>query len=261
MQPTPYPHVNAVLDDLLTRIKVVLGDKLVGVYLSGSLVTGSYDDDVSDIDLLAATASDVDDEELERLRVTHHELVASHPQWDDRIEVAYLSVAALRTFKTHTSRLAIISPGEPLHAINAGRDWLMNWYLVREADVALFGPPPRDIIAPIAKDEYVDAVREHARAWGEGWGFLHDRGTQSYAVLTMCRALYTHRTGEHTSKAQAAAWAQHELPEWADLIRDALALRTAPRQQRAEPSPTLCEAMHFVNAVKEMIAGECSTHP
>jgi hypothetical protein len=253
MLPTSYAHVNQVLGELLAGIQGVLGDKLVGLYLFGSLVTAGYDDGVSDIDLLAATTGDVDDEELESLRRMHRGFVRNHLEWEDRIEVAYLSVDALQTFKTQTSRLAIISPGEPLHVVEAGRDWLLNWYLVLEANVTLFGPPPGDIIVPISKDEYVEEVREHARTWGQGWGFLRDRGSQSYAVLTMCRALYTHRTGEYTSKAQAAAWAQHELPEWADLIQDALVSRSAPREQWAAPSATIQEAECFVDIVKREI--------
>jgi hypothetical protein len=255
MRPTPYAHVNAVLDELLAGMRGVLGEKLVGLYLFGSLVTGSYDDGISDIDLLAATAAAVDDEELEALRRMHAELVARRPEWNDRIEVAYPSTAALQTFKTRTSRLAIISPGEPLHAVAAGRDWLLNWYPVLEADVALFGPPPRDLIAPISKEEYVAEVRAHVRAWGRGWGSLRDRGSQSYAVLTMCRALHTHRTGEYVSKARAAAWAQRAFPEWADLIREAIQVRTAPREERAQPSPTIAEAARFVHVIKREIAG------
>jgi Aminoglycoside adenylyltransferase, C-terminal domain len=253
MHPTPYPHVNALLDELLAGMQGVLGDKLVGLYLFGSTVTAGYDDRVSDIDLLAATAADIDDKELEALRGMHHDFVERHPEWDDRIEVAYLSVTGLQTFKTQPSRLAIISPGEPLHAVEAGRDWLLNWYLVLEADVTLFGPPPSDVIAPVSQDEYVAEVRNHALSWGETWGFPRDRGGQSYAVLTMCRALYTHRTGNHTSKSHAAPWAQQEFPEWAGLIQEALATRAAPGEYRSEPSPNVSEAVRFVRAVQHEI--------
>jgi predicted nucleotidyltransferase len=253
MQPTPYPHVNDLLDELLSRIRGVLGDRLVGLYLYGSLVTGDFDDDVSDIDLLAATARDVDAEDLEALKKMHHAFVRDHEGWDDRIEVAYLSVAALRTFKTRTSPIAIISPGEPLHLTQAGRDWLMNWYLVREAETTLVGPPPTELIPPVSKAEFVDAVREHA-AWG-GWpDRMRDRGSQSYAILTMCRALYAHRIGEHVSKQHAAAWAQQEFPAWAPLIRDALLWRAAKRNE-GDHRATLPDAVRFVNLVRDQIAG------
>lgn len=254
MHTTPYPDADEVLAELLAGIRGVLGDKLVGLYLFGSLVTGSYVAGVSDVDLLAATSDAVDDGELEALRGMHQAIVARHPEWDDRVEVAYLSVAGLQTFKTRASRLAIISPGEPLHAVQAGRDWLLNWYLVLEANAVLFGPPPGEVIAPVTQADYLHEVREHARTWGQGWGLPRDRGSQAYAVLTMCRALYTLRTGHHASKAHAAAWAQEELPEWTDVIREALAVRTAPRARWAEPIPNAVEVERFVRSVQRIIA-------
>jgi hypothetical protein len=39
-------------------------------------------------------------------------------------------------------------------------------------------------------------------------------GAQSYAVLTLCRALYTDTHGKQASKKQAALWARAYLPQW-----------------------------------------------
>ena len=38
--PTPYSDVNAVLDELLSGVKQVLGPRFVSMYLGGSLATG-----------------------------------------------------------------------------------------------------------------------------------------------------------------------------------------------------------------------------
>ncbi|MDQ3044198.1 MAG: DUF4111 domain-containing protein [Chloroflexota bacterium] len=257
MKPTPYPHVNDVLDELLSRIRAVLGERLIGLYVFGSLVAGGFDDDVSDIDLLAAVTRDIDDEALEALRTLHDGVVRDYPRWQDRIEVAYVSLVALQTFKARRSRIAIISPGEPLHFKDAGRDWLMNWYLVRESDTTLYGPPPREVIAPVSKAEFIAAVRAHARAWAQWMGQPPGRGSRSYAILTMCRALYAHRVGEHTSKEQAASWAQGELPEWADLIRDALLWRGTPNAPEGARDATVADTMRFVR----LLADLCSPAP
>src|SRR5437899_12936465 len=113
MQATSYPDINSVLDDLLSRIQSILGKKLIGIYLYGSLVSGDFDTESSDIDLLAATSSDIDEEDFDNLQKMHNDFANTHKEWDDRIEVAYLSVAALQTVKSQTSKVAIISPGEP----------------------------------------------------------------------------------------------------------------------------------------------------
>jgi predicted nucleotidyltransferase len=52
--PTPYADVNQLLEQLLSSLQTILGKKLVGLYLYGSLVTGDFDHECSDIDLLAA---------------------------------------------------------------------------------------------------------------------------------------------------------------------------------------------------------------
>ena len=96
------------------------------------------------------------------LRRLHDDLVRRQHAWRDRFEVAYLSTAAFPTFKGQASRIAIISPGEPLHFVDAGCDWFMNWYLVQESDTTLFGPPSRDLIALMSEEEFIATVREHA---------------------------------------------------------------------------------------------------
>ena len=67
MNVTPYSDVNRLLNTLLTRMQSILHDKLVGLYLYGSLVTGDFDHDISDIDLLTVTSVDIDELEFEAI--------------------------------------------------------------------------------------------------------------------------------------------------------------------------------------------------
>jgi predicted nucleotidyltransferase len=66
--PTAYAGINELLEELLTNTQNILGEKLVGVYLYGSLVIGDFDPTISDIDLVAALTSDLDDEEFAALQ-------------------------------------------------------------------------------------------------------------------------------------------------------------------------------------------------
>ena len=109
-----------VLDALVARINGVLGDDLVAVWLYGSSVTGDFKAGVSDIDLIALTAADIDPTDLAGLERMHDDLVARHAEWSDRIEVVYLALATLESFRTTTGRVADISPGEPLHVPPSG---------------------------------------------------------------------------------------------------------------------------------------------
>ena len=245
-KPTPYANINALLETLLSGMQSILGEKLVAVYLYGSLVTGDFDTETSDIDLLTATKSDIDDKEFDALHTMHTDFASKHKEWEGRIEVAYLSVTALKTYKTQSSKIAVISPGEPFHIKDAGIDWLINWYTVREKGITLFGPPPETLIAPIAKEEYIHAAREHAQKRRE-W-MLHiskGRPSQAYAILTMCRAMYTLEKGEITSKKQAARWAEKEFPAWSPLIQNALLWRQAWRDENVNSDATLLEVLRF----------------
>lgn len=249
-EPTPYAAINTLLEQLLAGIQTILGNKLVGLYLYGSLVTGDFDAASSDIDLLAATSSDVDEREFEMLQNMHHDFADKNKEWDGRIEVAYLSVTALQTFKSHSSKIAIISPGEPFHIKEAGIDWLMNWYVVREKGVTLFGPSPTTLIEPISKEEYLLAVQEYVRLLSGRINHLPmQRPSQAYTILTMCRALYASKHGELVSKKLAATWAKQELPEWSLLIQNALLWREAWRDVEVDHEATFEETLRFVRFV------------
>src|SRR3989344_243317 len=233
---TKYPEINNLLEDLLSQIKEALEDKLVGLYLWGSLVWGDFDYSISDIDLLAATSTDITKNEAEKLKKMHEDFVKKYTEWDDRIEVAYISLDALKTFKTKRSQIGIISPGEPFHLKDAGDDWLINWYIVQEKGITIFGSPPRTIIDPISKEKFIQAVKRQANSWSD-WIVKTKpyRGYQAYAILTLCRALYVYENGEQVSKKQAALWVEKELPEWSKTINNALFWRQDWRNKKVDP--------------------------
>jgi hypothetical protein len=157
-----YTDISEMLDLILSQMREILGERLIGLYLYGSLVGGDFDYNISDIDLLAATATLINQEEFGQLDRMHSELVKNNPPWENRLEIAYMSRRALKTFKTKTSRAAAISPGEPFHFTKTGKHWLIDWHFVRERGVTLFGPPPEKIIASVSKEELIRAVREQA---------------------------------------------------------------------------------------------------
>jgi hypothetical protein len=252
-QPTAYADINALLARLLDGLQRALSDDLLGLYLFGSLVNGDFDYDISDIDLLAVTAHDVDELVFARLQAVHADVVAHHPGWEGRIEIAYLSAQALKTYKTEMSQIAIMSPGEPFHFKEAGRDWLLNWWMVRERGHVLYGPPVTTWIDPITPDEFRAVVRDHTAWWTEEIDHIDHRPGQAYAILTLCRALYALDQGEQPSKRRAAEWAMARYPQWADLIGRALVWREQYRDQSVDHAATLGETKCFVHWVVQQV--------
>ena len=248
------PRVETLLTRLVDGQTQALGVDLIGSYLFGSVVTGDFEPGVSDVDTVAVVRSDLTAAQLAALERLHRDIVEEMPRWEDRVEVVYLSAQALATFRSASSAAARISPGEPFHAIEVDHRWLIDWYQLREVGIALCGPPAASLVPVISHDEYVEAVRQHMLAWPDWTDDLVTQGSQAYAILTICRGLRTWRTGEHASKREAARWACEVLPEYANLIRDAVAWRERSRiEPRIDGAATRDATRRFVNDVKRLV--------
>ncbi|MDQ2784997.1 MAG: DUF4111 domain-containing protein [Chloroflexota bacterium] len=233
-QPTPYADVNVVLHDFLSRIRTILGRHFRGMYLSGSLALGDFAAHRSDIDFVIVTDADLSGELLFALRAMHDDFNASDSPWATEVEAAYIPQDALRRDDSahachpHIERGA----GETLAMDQLGSDWIIQRFILREHGVIVAGPDPRAVIDPVPSKDLRRAVVTLMHHW---WGpmrhdasrlALHDIGYQPYAVLTMCRILYTLDTGAVVSKPVAARWARGIADgRWDTLIERALAWR------------------------------------
>jgi predicted nucleotidyltransferase len=253
-------EIELLLGELHDEIRSVLRNRLVGFYLYGSAATGGFEPGVSDLDLLAATDGNLADDDIDRLREMHDGFAARYPEWADRIEVVYLSVEALGSFKTHRNPIAVISPGEPLHRREegAGSGWLMNWHLVTHGGRSLFGPAPTSFITPTTHAEFVQALRQHVLD-GESWMLdATNCKAQSYVIFTLCRTLVAINTGAHASKRDAAAWVKVNRPRWAGLVDKSIRSRADPDAEKRDDPATAAELAVFFESVREEVSGE---HP
>jgi predicted nucleotidyltransferase len=258
MQPTPYPEVNKLLEVILAGIRANIGDKLVGLYAFGSLVTGDFNLARSDLDLAAVLTEDLDGEAFERLSRMHAEIAQKYPAWDDRIEVGYIAAEHLREFDP-TCTIAVISPGEPFHFRAAEYGWLFNLNVLRAQGLTLAGPPPATLISPISKEELDRGLIDLMRMWRE-WTDDPDphlkHSQQAYPIMTMCRALRAFRTGDFVSKNEAVRWAALELPEWSALILQSVKWREEPDGDYGDPDDSYPRTLAFTRYVIDLIIAE-----
>ncbi|GAP48758.1 nucleotidyltransferase domain-containing protein [Streptomyces azureus] len=118
-----------VLPALLEEVRSALGDELVGVYLYGSAVVGDFDEGVSDIDLVAAVADELDQEALDGLDTAHRRIWSAHPDFLDRIDIVYAPVAILSGRPGAAGRVSLlvtVSPGSPLHSTSVTQEWVLT---------------------------------------------------------------------------------------------------------------------------------------
>jgi hypothetical protein len=247
------PTVLAVINRLKTSIVEVTGSSLVGLYVFGSLVEGDFDPDVSDIDLIAVLAGLPSESLATRLRLMHDDFARANPVWDDRIEVIYISKEGLTHCRTDTTSIGIISPGEPFHVVQAGREWVLNWYPARANSEALIGPPILTLIPPIPAEEYIHELRLYLADFKNRINDDSPPGAQAYAILSICRGLHSITKGNRLSKRQAASWARQEFPKWVDLIEQAVVWRDRQRDVEIEDGrATIDQTSAFIEEMTKL---------
>jgi len=225
--PTPYPDVNAVFRTLLSNVQAILGNQFIGLYLYGSLASGDFEPQRSDIDFVVVTAGEIPDERLPTLEAMHIRLNASGSKWATKIEGTYIPQSALRRYNPTDPPRPYVNEGR-FYLGSHGSDWIIQRHILREQGVVVAGPVPQDLIDPVLPNELRRAVLGILQEW---WlptlhnpARLSGSGYPAYAILTMCRALYTLQYGSIVSKPVAARWAQMALGEqWAALIEWAIA--------------------------------------
>ncbi len=223
---TPYPDVDALLAEVLEGAREILGARLVGMYLDGSLATGGFDA-ASDIDFVAVLDSAVTEGEFLALQMLHDRIATLDAPLAIQLEGFYVPAAALRD-EAMGIRCPNLErgPGERLKWVTLDAAWAIHRYVLYNHGVTIAGPDPRTIVDPVAPSDLRGAA-EGFLEWLSGLTAdsvpMASRGYQSYVVLTVCRILYTLAHADVASKSTAVVWARQTLDaRWHWLIDEAV---------------------------------------
>lgn len=228
--PTPYPDVNAVLQVLLSGVQAILEHHFIGMYLYGSLASGDFDPQRSDVDFVVVTGDELADEMLPALEVMHARIAVSGLKWATRIEGDYIPQQALRRYDPTHALYPHLGMDGHFNVEQHASDGVIQRHLIREQGLVVAGPAPQTLIDPVSPN---DLRRATLGILGKWWApmlheptLLRSSEYQAYAILTMCRALYTLQYGIVAPKPVAARWAQETLGKcWTALIERALVWR------------------------------------
>jgi len=227
--PTPYSDVNETLNLLLTSVQEILGNQLVGMYLYGSLSSGDFNPETSDIDFLVVTTSTLSDKAIADLRSMHQRIWKSGQKWASKLEGSYIPKRDIRSHDPHSAPCPTVNEGK-FYLDKRGSDWIIQRHVIREQGTVLLGPDPKTLIDPVSPEDIRHAVKGVLQEWWfpmlEDPSWLKNHGSEyhAFAILTMCRALYALEHGTIVSKPMAARWALKELGErWSHVIERSLA--------------------------------------
>lgn len=243
MHPTPYPDVNLVLQRLLTEAQSILGKQFIGLYLYGSLSSGDFNPQSSDVDFVIVTHSILPAATVSALETMHQQLAASGLKWAAKLEGSYMPKDSLRRYNPEATPCPQINEGR-FYVAGHGHDWIIQRHIIREWGVVVSGPPLRPLIDPVQPEDLRRAVRGILQEWWapmlQDASWLQRRDYQAFAVLTMCRALYTLAFGAVASKPVSARWAMRELgEEWTAVIQRAFSWPQEPQPDELEATINL----------------------
>lgn len=231
-RPTADSELNAVLRALVSGAQEALGGNFIGAYLQGSFALSGWDAD-SDVDFIVVTEQELAEDELNALQRLHWKLYDLPSHWAQHLEGSYFPRRLLLRAGAEPSPLWYLDNTHRALEQDSHDDSQVVRWVLRERGLVLSGPAPQTLIDPVP----AEALRQEARKTLQSWASqvfaapqaLDNGWYQPYAVLTLCRLLFTLRTGQVASKPVAADWAQAALdPGWGGLIRRALRERANP---------------------------------
>jgi hypothetical protein len=242
-------QISALLQDLTEALPTLLGENLAGLYLYGSLTQGAFNPERSDVDCIVVTQHELTDTQFSQLDSWFDRSGAENP-WVARLQV---SVLIRDEILTTTSKGNCLYQFGRLSRVGSDGNPII-WMNILESGIALLGPPPESFVPPITSETLLAALAREV-------GYLREEIVEkpdsewrdvpeyrAYAVLTLCRILYSARHGTVVSKPKAAEWALHSLSDqWHQVIHEAIAGDTGRKTSRIDLD-TIARFVAFTDA-------------
>ena len=255
MPPTPYPELNAALQELLGSVHRTLPNDFVAAYLQGSFAVGDFDRH-SDCDFIIVVDQELSDSQHHSLQAMHERIYDLESEWARHLEGSYFPTAVLRDYAQSGTELWYLDNGSRVLVKSHHDNTVVVRWILREKGVALAGPPPSALIDPIPSEVLRRGILATFTDWGQQIladpQQINTRFYQTFAVLSYCRTLHDLHTGVIGSNRSGAEWAKRHLdPSWTDLIDRAWDGRPNPAlssRESADPAD-LASTLEFVSEV------------
>ncbi|MHB8108187.1 MAG: aminoglycoside adenylyltransferase domain-containing protein [Candidatus Cryosericum sp.] len=215
-------RLRLVLDTYVDALHEAFPERVYALSLYGSLALGGFVERTSDIDFVTVMVGQISEDDQIVIKALHQKLCHIN-RWAFRLDGEYAELDQIEAGELDTPCL-FVADGRL-----AGRREISKagWLTLVQCGVSVIGPEPAAFVPDV---QWADLEREMCYNLGVYWApkaashwlFLSSAWV-AFAVLTLCRILYTMDRHAVTSKPAAAEYALGVLPpEWHRLIHEAL---------------------------------------
>jgi hypothetical protein len=209
------PELAGYLEELVARVRALLGDELVGVYLAGSAALGGYVHGRSDVDVAVVARRRLERSQKEELvAALRHEALPCPARGLEL--VVYAQGSGVPELNLNTGeRMAFLATFEP--GVDSPHWFVLDRAIIGQRGRVLTGPPPAGALAMPSEDEILEAL-----AIGLQWYRDRPEEPRDDAALNAVRSRAYLATGRWASKAEAV-----------ELLLDEVSSSVATRRARS----------------------------
>lgn len=213
-------EINDLLLQLLQQVQSILMERFVGMYIGGSIANNSFNLLTSDIDCYIITENNFSENIVYKIEEMHKQLYSSQLPYAKKIEASYIPQDNLLNFDPNSTR-PYFNEGN-FYLGEYGSNFIIELFMLREKGITISGPNIKELIKEISTHDLQQAIKKNLKGYWQP--SLQDLSKykrsdyQVFAILTMCRTLYTLEMGSIASKAEAAQWAISKLDANSKLL-------------------------------------------
>lgn len=226
-------QIAKLLDTLAKECQNIIGDTFVGFYVHGSLTTGCFNYELSDVDFLVVVNRPLDSETRKNLMDIF--IQRSHEAPPKGFEMSVVLEKYMQNFVFPTPfEMHFRSDQIASYKVDASYgtekgldpDLAAHTTITKERGICFRGKPINEVFQHIPKEYYLKSIIRDSEESIQNIMNGVDSGTCSvpaYGVLNLCRVLAFIDDGLITSKQEGGEWALKNLPKkYSEVIQQAL---------------------------------------
>lgn len=217
----------ALLQDICSAYRAILGSKLDGFYVHGSVAFGCFTWATGDLDFIVCVNAPLTQAEKAALiRLLLDRTPDAPPKG---FEMSVVLTEHCRHFvhptpfethfsAAHQARAEADLPTYCRDMHGDDPDLAAHFTVLRHVGLTLFGPPARELFGEVPREAYLDSILQDVEEAAEAIA-----ASPVYCALNLCRVLAYLHGGHVLSKAQGGQWGLTHLPErYHPLLQNAL---------------------------------------